>query len=698
MKASDSPVRAWEETVRIPTYRRGPEDKNPPLLIERKSPIHPGSSIIYPYPLQENLSTEKEDREWKALFLENEFLLITVLPQLGGRLLSVMDKTTGEEALYRNHVLKFARIGIRGAWVSGGIEWNFPNGHTVTTSSPIDYTLKENNDGSKTLVIGDIEKVSRMKWSVLITLYPRHSFFETQVRLFNRTPLPHRFWFWANSAAPATPGLEFITTATKVMTLTDIMDFPVHRGVDLRWDRNHLEPQDLFSLNSSCDFVGWYNHDLQKGLVHYADRYEARGRKFYTWGQSDEGRIWVDLLTEQDGPYSEMQSGRLSTQRVWDTLPPYSAEKWNEYWYPIHKIGTPVFANREAAVSLAPISKTKLRLGVESTSPIPGAVLSLETGRTKLWKEKRDLRPGAPVISEIEIEDSLGEKAELVLTVTDRRGKEVVRYEAPGKNRHVPGIKWRYKLEPTLEAGGAEELWKNGLDYEKTGDMEKAEKAYRKALTYKKEFSQPRCSLAVLYLRRGDWKQAISELKKVLKKDKEDEKARFFLGTGYLYKGDTERALEEFELLTRAKMYGASGMYLAGGIYLGKGMVEKARQKLEKSVGINPENLDARALLACTYRKSGHTTEAKKIVQDILKNDPLSFLALAENLFSSEIEDDGNTYKEKKEEFKKILRSEAQSYLELSTVYANFALYQEAIKILSFYLDETKQNGKHPYP
>ena len=132
-------VTGWQDTLTIKTYQKGPEDKNPSLLMKRRNPIHPGSSIVYPYPLQENLVNKAEEREWKVLYLENEYLKIAVLPDLGGHVLSVWDKVSQEEALYHNHVFKYARIGIRGAWVSGGIEWNFPNGHTATSASPIDY-------------------------------------------------------------------------------------------------------------------------------------------------------------------------------------------------------------------------------------------------------------------------------------------------------------------------------------------------------------------------------------------------------------------------------------------------------------------------------------------------------------------------------------------------------------------------------
>jgi len=241
--------RAWEETITIPTYELGPEDPNPPLFVGRRSLIHPGSRIVYPYPLQEDLRNRKADRAWKIVYLENEYLRIGVLPELGGRVLSVFDKVAGGEALYRNHVIKYARIGIRGAFFAGGIEWNFPNGHTVSTSSPVDYATRSREDGSISVLVGDIERVSRMRWTVELTLHPGCALFDSRMRLCNRTTLPQRFWFWANSAAPVSPGMQFRTTATRVSDLTNVLGFPLHEGTDISWDRNHPEPQDLFSLN-----------------------------------------------------------------------------------------------------------------------------------------------------------------------------------------------------------------------------------------------------------------------------------------------------------------------------------------------------------------------------------------------------------------------------------------------------------------
>lgn len=688
-----SSVGVWEETITIPTYRLGSEDKNPPILIERKNPIHPGSSIIYPYPLQENLTDIREEKEWKVLVLENEYLRITLLPELGGRVLSVFDRVTNEEALYRNHVLKFARIGIRGAWVSGGIEWNFPNGHTVTSSSPIDYAIRENEDGSSTIFVGDIERVSRMRWMVGITLYPECAFFKTSITLFNRTMLPNRFWFWANSAAPASDGLEFITTASRVMTLTDVMNFPVNDGIDISLEKNHSAPQDLFSLNLRDDFVAWYNHDLKRGIVHYADRFEARGRKFYTWGNSDDGKIWVDLLTDSDGPYSEMQSGRLITQRVWAILEPLRVEKWDEFWYPVRGIGSPVYANKNAALSFS-MSRGRLKIGVYVTSPRKNANILVSLNGKEVLSEKVDIDPAKPTIIEKSSAGlTEGKIRSLSLKLFGSSGEIIAEYSRDAEERDVK-IKGIYKIEPVSEASRAEELCNEGIKYEKLGDFHLAENAYKRALEDDPDFSMAAKRLGVLYLRQGKIESALSEMTRVLNRNAEDMEARFFTGAALILDEQFDEAIEELSLISRSTYLGPAS-YLLGLLFLGRGNPGKAIYYLKRAIDNYHLNTDAKAFLGCAFRKACEFEEAGSIIARVLEEDPLNFVALAEDLFLGEAK--GDREKEKLQKFKNALRSEVQSYLELSIDYGRVGLYEEAIRILNILLGELEEErGIYP--
>jgi len=201
-------VKVYEKTLIIPTYEIGPEDQNPPFQ-------RTGNRSIYPYTMQDDLDGKRVDKSYNAVYLENRYLRLIVLPEIGGKLYSAQDTTTGNELFYRNNVVKPGLIALRGAWISGGIEFNFPHGHTVSTFMPIDYAIRENEDGSASVIVSNLERIFRMKWAVSISLYPDTSHIETTIFLYNRTPLPHRYYFWANSAVPATERMQFIYPMTK---------------------------------------------------------------------------------------------------------------------------------------------------------------------------------------------------------------------------------------------------------------------------------------------------------------------------------------------------------------------------------------------------------------------------------------------------------------------------------------------------
>jgi tetratricopeptide (TPR) repeat protein len=680
-------VKAWEDTIVIPTYERGPEDPNPPLLMGRRNPIHPGSSIMYPYPLQETLFNRKADRKWRILYLENSYLKLGVSPELGGRLLFLFNKSTNEEAIYHNHVLKWARIGIRGAWVSGGIEWNFPNGHTVTSSSPIDCAVRRNDDGSASLLFGDIERVSRMRWSVAVTLYPERAFFETEMRLTNRTVLPNRYWFWANSSAPVSKGMEYISTASKVFTLKDVMSFPVHDGVDIHWDKNHVEAQDMFCLNPREEFVGWYNQDLQKGLVNVADRTEARGTKFFTWGGSDDGAIWGERLTDTDGPYAEMQSGRFPTMGIWEILSPCSEESWKEVWYPVVKIGAPVFANREAAFALSkPQAEAKRaglpRLGVQVTRPLAGARLAVQLGNKVLWERKLDLAPETPF--SVDLPASAGKPAgkDLTVTLTDPAGETLARWLRRARKEPERPVKGYIKIEPTRPGRRAEEQWLNGRDFEKLGDFIRAAECYREALKTEPGFSPALIGMGVLNLRQGLYAKAMEHFQNVLLDDPANEAARFYLAACHMDNEQFAEAIEELKAVMRSRPFRAGAAALLGGLYLSQGENAKAVEQLTKCVAQYPWNQEAGAFLACALRRQGEGRKAQALVEQVLARDPLHLLSLAEAWFLAERSGSADR------RLAETLRGEVQSYLELACDYARVGLYPEAYEVLARCVEE----------
>ena len=195
-RAEDQSARIWQQPLVIPTYKLDTPDLNP--MFYDGQAYQGAKKKIYPYPFQDKLTDIREDKSYNAVYLENQYLKISFLPEIGGRLFSALDKTNNYDFFYRQHVIKPALIGMLGAWISGGIEWCVLHHHRATTFMSVDYTLAENPDGSKTLWFGEIERRHRMKWIIGATLYPDKSYLEVTVKIFNRTPFPSSFLYWAN--------------------------------------------------------------------------------------------------------------------------------------------------------------------------------------------------------------------------------------------------------------------------------------------------------------------------------------------------------------------------------------------------------------------------------------------------------------------------------------------------------------------
>ncbi|HCO96844.1 MAG TPA: hypothetical protein DIU00_23375, partial [Phycisphaerales bacterium] len=254
-------VKAWEGTITIPTYG-WEEDVNPKFwALEGKVKFSTTvkGSIVYPYTMQDHLSRTKKDRTYKALFLENEYLKITCLPELGGRLHSVFDKTEGKEMFHLNNVIKPSMIAMRGAFISGGVEWNAgPQVHTVTILSPVDALIGRGADGSAYLEINNLEKTQRTQWTVRVTLHPGKAYLDEQIRIFNPIDSISPYYFWNCTAFPNRPSTRFIYPMTLGTDHYGVKFFswPIHEGRDMTWLKNYEIYSSVFSVDCAFDFFG----------------------------------------------------------------------------------------------------------------------------------------------------------------------------------------------------------------------------------------------------------------------------------------------------------------------------------------------------------------------------------------------------------------------------------------------------------
>ncbi|MGB7393693.1 MAG: DUF5107 domain-containing protein, partial [Pricia sp.] len=358
-------VKAWREKVTIPTYEVGDPEKYPVFLEKRV--YQASSGAVYPHPVIEKISDEKVDKEWDVIFLENEYLKIMILPALGGRIQRAYDKIRQRDFVYYNHVIKPALVGLTGPWISGGIEFNWPQHHRPSTYDPIDSLIEKNGDGSITVWASEVERMFRTKGMAGFTLHPDKAYLEIKVQLYNRTPHRQTFLWWANPAVAVNDHYQSVfppdVNAVFDHGKRDVSEFPIAKGeyykvdyspgTDISRYKNIPVPTSYMAITSDYDFVGGYENDTKGGLLHVADHYVSPGKKQWTWGNGDFGRAWDRNLTDEDGPYIELMCGVYTdNQPDFSWMHPYEEKSFTQYFMPYYNVGVVKNATKEALINL----------------------------------------------------------------------------------------------------------------------------------------------------------------------------------------------------------------------------------------------------------------------------------------------------------------------------------------------------------
>ena len=337
-------VKILEKFIEIPTYKLGAADGEAPLEKE----FTPRNSPIYPYTTQEVITGEKELKKYRSVILENDYLKLTFLPQIGGRLYSAYDKVNKSEIFYSNPVIKPGLFALRGAWPAVGVEFNFPNSHTTTTLENISCRIKKYDDGSASVTMSDIEWTCRMGWSVEVKLHPEKAIIEMESKLYNPTDLPQRFYYWINAACPVYADTQFIyPRSTKRLYTHPPMDasrlgyvnYPVHEDTDISHFKNIKQHFPVFAEKMEEDFYGIYHHKNMRGLVHVAEHNLVRGRKLWMFGNARDGKIFIDLLSDENADYCELQTGPFSLQSDYRMLEPGRIHVQKDFWFPVANTG-----------------------------------------------------------------------------------------------------------------------------------------------------------------------------------------------------------------------------------------------------------------------------------------------------------------------------------------------------------------------
>ena len=688
-------VRAWEGAVTIPTYGWA-EDVNPKLWAmegEVKFSTTVKGSIVYPYTMQDYLSRTKEERTYKALFLENEYLKITCLPELGGRLHSVLDKTEGEEMFHYNSVIKPGMIAMRGAWISGGVEWNAgPQGHTVTILSPVNALIGQNADGSAYLEISNLEKTQRTRWTVRVTLHPGKAYLDEQVRIFNPIDAISPYYFWNCTAFPNRAGTRFIypmTLGTDHNAL-EFFSWPIHKGRDLSWLKNYETWASIFSVNCVFGFFGAYDVDADRGIVQVADHHELSGKKAWTWGTWDFGLVSQKNLADDDGPYIEVQSGPLPTQSDYGMLLPREEVSWQEQWYPVHGLGEGFeYATKDVAIQTAR-DADKLQLRILGTSRLRGAVCVISQGREELIRKLMDLSPAAPQVVTL----SPSPKSPVDVTIKTKNGDVLASFVTPLPVPKVSPPEPAWLAQKPDEELSTEEKYLKGRKYDLATNRNKAREYYEKALADDAQYSPALRALAALDFEAGLYEKAIQRLEKALDRDAGDGLSWYFIGVSYLRLGNEEEALRC--AYNAARCFGAAslGYDLAGRAFMRLGGYSKAVEAFEKSVQLNPGDTEAKDHLLLALYASGNTESAYKHAEARIAHDPTALAPRAALALQSKSTMDAFV-----RESRAFVGEDDFEMLQTALTFAELGLVNEAARLLkAVCVEAVPQAERNPIP
>ena len=689
-------VKAWKETVVIPTYEEGKPEKNPIFLEKR---VYQGSSgVVYPYPVIESIANEKHDREWKAVFLENEYIKVMVLPELGGRVQMAYDKIKKRHFVYYNHVIKPALVGLAGPWISGGIEFNWPQHHRPSTYMPVDSTIEEHEDGSVTVWVSEMERMFHQKGMAGFTLRPGCAYLEIKGVLYNRTDVPQTFLWWANPAVAVNdyyrsvfpPDINAVFDHGK----RAVSSFPIatgtyykmdySAGVDIANYKNIFVPTSYMGVNSKYDFEGGYEFDTEAGMLHVASHHVSPGKKQWTWGNGDFGRAWDRCLTDDDGPYIELMAGVYTeNQPDFTWLMPYEEKEFTQYFLPYRELGVVKNANKDLLMNIDPIDGGKVRLKVFATSRQNVIIrLAGDDGREYMNREV-EITPERIFKETIDVQGTPFSSLTLDFV---KDGRTVLTWHTePDEIRPIPDAAEAALLPDQIKT--VEQLYLTGLHLEQ----------YRHA-TYnptdyyleglRRDPNDVRCNnaMGLWYIRKGRFDLAEEYLTKAVKLIQKrnpnpyDGEPIYNFGLALKYQGRYDEAYSRFYKSTWNGAWQDAGYFACAQISCMQGRYTDALYEADRSLLRNWHSAKARALKAAILHRMGRDEEAVALCRESLKFDKFNYGCLYVEYL---IEKDGALL----DELVSLMRGSAHNYDEIAIDFCSAGLWSDAESLWQVAID-----------
>ena len=701
-----STVKAWREIVTIPTYEVGKPEKNPMFLEKR---VYQGSSgVVYPYPVIETMSDEKVDKDYQAIWIENEYVKIMVLPELGGRVQMAWDKIKKRHYVYYNHVIKPALVGLIGPWISGGIEFNWRQHHRPSTYMPVDTCIEENADGSVTVWVSEMEKMFHQKGMAGFTLRPGCAYLEIKGVLYNRTDVPQTFLWWANPAVEVNDAYQSVFPPD-INAVFDhgkraVSSFPIatgtyykmdySAGVDISNYKNIYVPTSYMGVNSRFNFEGGYENDTEAGMLHVASHHFSPGKKQWTWGNGDFGRAWDRNLTDETTPeeakrwdidrpgfrpYIELMAGVYTeNQPDFTWLMPYEEKRFVQYFMPYRELGVVKQASKDLIMNIEEISEGVVRFKVFATSKQEVRIVLKNDKGTVYYNKVVTITPEEVLTETIDVKGTkFNELTFDILKTFNYGSRSVLQWHAESDDiRPIPDSAEAALLPEQVKTN--EQLYLTGLHLEQYRHATwLATDYYEEAL--RRDPSDIRClnAMGLWYIRKGRFAKAEEYLRKAVKLAQKrnpqpyDGEPLYNLALALKYQQKYSEAYELFWKATWNKGWADAGYFEAAKISTMEGRFEDALDELNRCLVSNWHNHKARALKTAVLRKLGQASEALSLIDESLEFDQFNYGCRYEQYLLEQDEDI----------LKEMLRKSDQNYDEMALDYQAAGLFDEAADI-----------------
>ena len=695
-------VKAWKEQVVIPTYEVGKEEKNPIFLEKR---VYQGSSgVVYPYPVIESIADEKTDHTYEAVYLENEYIKVMILPELGGRVQMAYDKIKKRHFIYYNHVVKPALVGLAGPWISGGIEFNWPQHHRPSTYLPVDCSIEENADGSVTVWVNEMERMFHQKGMAGFTLRPGCAYLEIKGVLYNRTEVPQTFLWWANPAVEVNDAYQSVFPPD-INAVFDhgkraVSSFPIatgtyykmdySAGVDISNYKNIFVPTSYMGVNSKYNFEGGYENDTRAGMLHVASHHVSPGKKQWTWGNGDFGRAWDRNLTDETTPeeaskwgidrkgfrpYIELMAGVYTeNQPDFTWIMPYEEKAFVQYFMPYRELGIVKNASKDFMLNIDRTGGGVAFKVFATSRQTAQVVLRTDDGR-ELYRRTHVLSPEGVLEENVKCSEAFNTlNLEIIV-----RGRIVLAWHAePDEIRPTPDPAEAALLPKEIKTN--EQLYLTGLH------LEQYRHATWSPLDYYEEALRRdpldvRCNnaMGLWYIRKGRFDKAEGYLRtavKVLQKrnpNPYDGEPLYNLALSLKYQGKLDEAYDWFYKSTWNGAWQDAGYFACAQISALQGRWEDALWEIDRCLIRGWHNHKARALKAAILSHLGDRKEALRLIEESLKLDAFNYGCRYEKYI---LTDNGM------DELKALMHGNNHNYDELALDYAGAGQWRDAIAVL----------------